>query len=166
MEVEQITAQPATIRVRINENCFLCLQTRHLNGEGATVISNQSVSGHFDVVLAPDGKKHRRWVGDEFWATPKQVASWNHPNSTRPIVSILGNRSLEAAMGKAELPAAPAPTASIPCPACKAKLPAAAKFCDQCGAAVVPASADATATDVNVVRRRRENAAASSEQSK
>jgi hypothetical protein len=80
-------SEAATVRVRVNENCYL--------EYGGT-----PYAGHMEQRPGFNGRPSGQvWIGDEFWATPQQVQAWTTTKDgkplARPLVTVVGTLSDE-----------------------------------------------------------------------
>lgn len=95
------TVDALTCQVVVTENCYVTLYQETINAAGLQQMKSMIRSGHREVQRTPDGKAIRVWVGDKFWATPAQVRGWTMTREgtpiDRPLVSVIGNRTIEEA---------------------------------------------------------------------
>jgi len=81
----KLETEARTIRVRV-------IRCNFITRDGI------SYSGRFEQAQNPEGKIVNTWKGDELWASPKEVAAWTiETTPRRPLVTIIGNRSLKDA---------------------------------------------------------------------
>ena len=89
-----IKDKEATVKVRMNPNCYTHITTDSKN--------EVSVSGHFDVITK-ENKKERVWVGDDVWVSPEYAERLIA--GERPLARIIATKAVEAPVDIVTAPA-------------------------------------------------------------